>query len=90
MPRVLIGLAGFSGQAMFDACHIGRDSRFTLVADINLASSVFADQDHGKSRLATGLLLECLRGHSYAFAQPGGERLSVTACGCHLLNRRFQ
>ena len=48
--RQQIGLAGVGGQAVLEALHPGLDRRLALVADIDLARRILADQHDRQAR----------------------------------------
>jgi hypothetical protein len=71
------------GQAVLEALHASRHRRLALVADIDLARGVLADQHHGQPRRATGFGPERRDALRHARAQAGRKRLSVDDPGAH-------
>ena len=75
--RNQIGLGRFGRQLVFKAGHTGFNRLLALVADIDLAGRIIADQHHGQTGLAARLGFERCRSDADAFAQGSGKGLAI-------------
>ena len=75
--RVQRLLGGIGGKQVLEALHAAGHGLLALVADIDLAGRILADQHHREPRLAPGGRLEACRHLRHPGAQAFGEGLAV-------------
>ena len=75
-------LGDIGGQPVFETLHAGGYRRLVLGRNIDLTGRIVADQHHGQTRRATGLVDKGRNCFANPFAQTGGKGLAVNDLRC--------